>query len=167
MIHIVLIIIFIAAWLLRYPRRSTRSVGFRTQRTAWTLIRQWDDVAMEEFGDEPVDNQQVRVVAPRIARQAAAYVRTKIALPSECEANRLVVTRLVQEFLRERGVRPTHQLAILPLAASLSFVPTAFDVEARDLEATAAFRRRKDVYAADRRGGVWGWLCGRGRSRAD
>lgn len=137
-------------WLL--PRPHTRVLTYRVHANADATVAEWDNHDAEEVEEDVVKEEAAHrgMRRQRVVRMAAAYVRTKIALPKRSEANYLVVTRLVQEWLKDRGVRPSHQLAILPLAVELAFCPTAHDVEARDLAAAHAFTERERQFNASR-----------------
>lgn len=73
----------------------------------------------------------------RMVRAASAAARVKVGFPNATEANRLVVGRLVRDYMVERGVRPTHIQCLAPLATALCFIPTQADVEARQMLASS------------------------------
>jgi len=89
---------------------------------------------------------------------AAAFVRCKIGLPKDNEANRLVVRRLVSEYLSElKDLRNGQRMLMEPIAVMLAFQPTSADVFARDLEASAELTLRRDDYRAVRYHHEDGW----------
>jgi len=86
----------------------------------------------------------------RCVRLAVAHVRANLGgLPRRTEANRLVVGRLVSAFLTERGVRPTHQLRIAPIAVAASFIPTDTDIVARQIDASVSAASRRLMEGAE------------------
>lgn len=93
------------------------------------------------------------------AKRAASHVRAKIGLPEYRQANVMVASRLVRDYLSECGVRPSHIAAIAPIAVALVFVPTAADIEAKQMLATAAAVERREAmdanYYTDLRGNGW------------
>lgn len=86
----------------------------------------------------------------RVVTRAVAYVRAKIGLPKRTAANELVVRRLVSEFLKDLGVRPTHQMRIAPIAVEVSFMPTRSDILARDMAGSTPAVDAREDYHADR-----------------
>lgn len=100
----------------------------------------------------------------RVVVRAVAHVRAKIGLPKRTLANEMVVRRLVSEFLKELGVRPTHQLAITPIAVEMAFVPFKADIFARDVAASMPVAVAREAYSVDRvvgRRSIMDYLLGR------
>lgn len=100
------------------------------------------------------------------AKRAASHVRAKIGLPEYRQANVMVASRLVRDYLSECGVRPSHVAAIAPIATALVFVPTAADIEAKQMLAAAAVVERREAMEADyytdlRGSGLFGMLRAR------
>lgn len=99
----------------------------------------------------------------RLVRQAAAHVRAKVGLMKRTSANAMVARKLVCEFLDElKDLRKSHHVAIVPYAVELAFVPTVYDLEARDMAGCEEWAWRREQHDADRevvRGGWWfGWF---------
>lgn len=99
----------------------------------------------------------------RAARRAAAHVRAKVGLLKRTEANDLVVGRLLRDYLSEKGVRPTHVVAIEPIARTYYYMPTTEDIYARQLDASRSAveqrARYEATYYTDIPGrGLFGWF---------
>lgn len=84
----------------------------------------------------------------RCARQCAWYVKSKVGLPKRTEANREMVSRLARDWLRDRGLRPSHICRVAPIATALVFVPSADDVDARQIDACTAAVDAREAYEA-------------------
>lgn len=97
----------------------------------------------------------------RIARAAAMEVKAKVGLLKDTEANNLVAGRIIRDYLKERGLRPSHIAQIAPIATVLALMPMRADVEARKMRATAQAYERGEEYYGDwvsvvrRRYGGW------------
>jgi len=149
---------------LDHPIQHVRKIGDKTEKLAERMLADWDGCADEE--DETSDNTPVRVrftvhgraversagmsVAQlsnsRVVREAAASVRAKVGVVKRTAANELMVGRQVSQWLTEKKVRDTHRLAITPYAIELCFLPTKYEVEARDLAATKTWCDRREDY---------------------
>jgi len=147
------------------PIQHVRKIGDKTEKLAERMLADWDGCADEE--DETSDNTPVRVrftvhgraversagmsVAQlsnsRVVREAAASVRAKVGVVKRTAANELMVGRQVSQWLTEKKVRDTHRLAITPYAIELCFLPTKYEVEARDLAATKTWCDRREDYS--------------------
>jgi len=82
------------------------------------------------------------------AKRAASYAKAKLGLPKYSEANVLVVSRLVRDYLQEVGMRPSHIAAVAPLAVSLTFIPTHADIEAKQVYASQAAVEAREAHDA-------------------
>jgi hypothetical protein len=87
----------------------------------------------------------------RYAPRVAALVKAEFGLLPHTGANVLVVQKFVRDAMRSHKVRPAHISYLMPIAVSLSFVPTRGDVMAKQLLATRAVADR----IADASGNYW------------
>lgn len=150
-------------------------------KAAGKIVRAFEDDDGDDPVREPTGPVSVRVQVAgvvrkddisdraRVVRRAAACVRAKIGLPKRSEANYLVVRKLVVEYLETiPDLRKVHYLKIVPLAVELVFVPTKYDIEARDFAGSSFVVERRADYHADRAVEVQGWgpwgLFGRKRA---
>jgi len=158
-IIIVLIGWYVASQLL--PRSSDRHVSAGALKKARVLAKQFEedsgDSDAEEADDvvepagETVKNPTKDLDKSKLVRLAAAHVRAKVWLLKRNQANAAVVRKLVCDFLDGRkDLRKTHYLRIVPYAVELAFIPTIYDIEARDFAASADWVERRDEYDADR-----------------
>lgn len=127
------VIAFIIYWIL--PHRVMGTVPASVQRLAGQLV---ESMEPEDGEEEKELDGSTKVGRQRCAKMAAAYVRSKVGLMKRTEANRQVAGRLIRDHLQERGVRPTHIMAIAPIAEVLCFVPTEADITAAQLLASTA-----------------------------
>jgi len=160
-------IVAAATWV--KPRAQVRRVSKSVEKRSRKVISSFETEALDEDPEDtgcPQEPGDVRVritvggalpkPSPRferskIVRLAAAHVRAKVGLLKRTEANMMVARKLVNEFLEDRkDLRKTHWLAIVPLAVELAFVPTIYDIEARDMAGTLEWSGRREAYAADR-----------------
>lgn len=147
-------------------RQQVREVGSQAERLASHCLQEWDDDLEGEdsgVGDSDGEPLTVRLIVRgreyarnagmskreligcRLVRRAADYARMKVGLPKDNEANRLVVRRLVQEYLDGvKDLRLSHRKVIEPAAVAMAFIPTETDVLVADMEASAAFSRRRE-----------------------
>lgn len=156
------------------PTPSRRVVSKKSEADARKALASWDlsateDVDAEEENPDP-DHVVVRFMTrgrevvrsagatarqlsdARIVREAAAAVRADVGLLTRTAANALVARREVSKFMEKRKVRPTHQMALVPYAVELCFLPTKDDVAARDWAASQSWCDRREDYAAVRVG---------------
>lgn len=160
------------------PRAPLRPVPVSAEKKAAKVIRAYELSALEEDPDEEPTNLEtgeVRVQlrvggvprpresgaigsSARVVRRAAAHVRAKIGLPKRTEANVLVARKLVTEYLEGLpDLRQLHYLQIVPLAVELAFIPTVYDIEARDIAASMAAVSRREAYGDTRYTIMPGW----------
>lgn len=84
-----------------------------------------------------------KVDRERYARCVVDEVRLKFGVPSKTSANLLAIRRFAASIMQKHGVRPSHQVKMLPFVVAAAFVPTMQDVEsARWLECAEASERR-------------------------
>jgi len=107
--------------------------------------------ASQEPEDDCVGGEGV-CIKKRCQRLAVEHVRATVGLVTENEANRKMVTKLVLDYIKGRGMRPSHISFYAPVAIELCFVPTEQDVLAQ------AVRRSSTKAHAKRRLGL-GSLC--------
>jgi len=87
-----------------------------------------------------------------MATAAAMYVKSRRGTPMKSAANDLVIGRMAGDYLRRSNVRPSHIAALLPLVTQLVYLPTKYDVEAREIASSVEFaQRRKEYYLAGSR----------------
>lgn len=154
----------LAYWSL--PRGQYRPVSKGAEKRAGKMARDWETDAVCDEEETGVGEGEVKVrlavggVArkevptlerSKLVRRAAAHVRAKVGLLKRNAANSMVVRKLVCEFLDDiKDLRKTHYLAIVPYAVELSFVPTFYDIDARDMAATADWTGRREQHDAER-----------------
>jgi len=166
---------YVAVWLVgaiarRLGKPAVRRVSKHVESIATLAIKQWDDDLDGEVLKEPSEElvrvtisvrgkervysaglTQRQLLSAPVVRRAADHVRTKIGLPKDNEANRLVARRLVQEYLDGvPDMRLSHRKVIEPMAVMLVFTPTSTDVLVADMEASVAAVRRREELAATR-----------------
>jgi len=87
----------------------------------------------------------------KMAAYMGAMCRTSLNLGVDSVANRLVARRWLMARLDEvKDLRLKHRVAILPLALEVVFIPSNYEVEARDMSKSEAVTRRLESYAEDR-----------------
>lgn len=107
--------------------------------------------------EETLDEFMARLRAPpRIADGEAKYMRfaalvarevkCKMGLPKRTKANWIVATELVNKVLAERDVRKVDRAHFAPLATQMVFIPTRFDVVARQLALSDTVQQRHDEF---------------------
>lgn len=149
---ILAVILFSIFWVGK--RRTVRMIDANTEWQGKVAIAELDNIVDDDGGplgpgDYPVSGRMT--ASSRIVQRAVAAVRNKVGLLKRNEANSLVVRKLVVEYLDSLpDLRKTHQLAIVPLAVELSFVPTKYDIMARDIAGSRAAVERREDYGADR-----------------
>lgn len=84
----------------------------------------------------------------RIVREAAAAAKVKFGLPKATEANLLVVSKYIRDWLDDHGVRPTHIEGITPHAVALVFIPTRADIEMKEMLAAPVAVAQQRLYEA-------------------
>jgi len=73
-------------------------------------------------------------------RLAVDHARAELGTVKDNAANRLVVSRVIRNFMVERGMRKTHVAYYFPVAVELYFIPTDQDVFAAEVRRTQAVR---------------------------
>lgn len=178
MITIISLIMVLIALVWVRPRPTLRVVSATTQLSSQKLIDDFADGAEEEepersvtestpgtvsvrlvvAGEQPTKPQVDKRDTSRIIRLAAAHVVKRIGLPKRTEANVMVARRLVVEYLETiKDLRTTHYLRIVPLAVELAFIPTRYDIAARDLAACAQAQENREAFDIDRAAVRPGW----------
>lgn len=130
--------------------------------------------------NETLDEFMARLRAPpRIADGEAKYMRfaalvarevkCKMGLPKRTKANWIVATELVNKVLADRDVRKVDRAHFAPLATQMVFIPTRFDVVARQMALSDTVQARHDEFTGE--GRAWrrrwartlglGWLMPR------
>jgi len=67
----------------------------------------------------------------RFASKVAHVIKGRLGyLPTRTEANRMMVGKMVRDYMREVHVREDHVSRHLPLATALVFVPTPHEIDA-------------------------------------
>jgi len=139
-----------------------KCVSWFDEARAAGSVKAVDDACEDDEGAEVVEAGVPVAGRRRFASHVANVVRARIGgTPRRTEANRLMVQKMVRDYMKERCVRESHMPLHAPLACSLVFVPTKYEVEAAKFEATAVADERSD----DVRGwgrfvpsGAWGFL---------
>jgi len=130
-------------------------VSRKDERNAAEIIRSADVECEADDGAEKVVDGRPEAGSRAFASHVANVVRARIGgTPKRTEANRLMVQKMVRDYMKERNVRESHMPRHAPLACALVFVPTKFEVEAKKFEGTLAVRRR------DEDAGLWGHVAG-------
>jgi len=153
-----------AGWFILHGRRPSRIVGGAVERGADAFLSQLDRDNHEDtpFGMDPNLAPETPLPgcadgsAKRWAVHCSHVVRARLGgTPTRTEANRLMVQKMCRDYMKERGMRDAHMPRHLPMAVALAFVPTKWEVEARQFEASAAVSDR------DGDAGLWfrylGW----------
>jgi hypothetical protein len=99
------------------------------------------------------------VTLGRYQKYLVSSAKAKYGLLLRTEANRLMVQHWVSEQAKAHGVRPSHIVKILPIVVVMVFVPTAWDIEAKRIEATAEVANRTEgAKSWERAEKVPGWM---------
>lgn len=112
--------------------------------------------------------RRTRAKYPRCAVITAHHVKSQMGPVKRTEANRLVAARIARDYLKDRGVRPTHMNQIIPIALALVFTPTEADILEQQLMGSTAFVEADEDHTAtyhSRGSGLVGWLLGTKRAR--
>lgn len=148
--HTMIITIVVIFLLLAFLRRCFRRRAYQLPTGVNRLANRLDDAdsrALDRDDEEFVVAECSRPVGrSKAARRAAAHVRSKIGLPKMSEANRLVAGRLIRDFLSDSGVRPSHIVAIEPIALFLVFLPRREDILGKQLEHSMLMVERQAEY---------------------
>lgn len=125
------------------------------------LLRLMREDAGFEFGDLTIEIDDAKPLRKRtrnrFARLMVDEIKAKIGPLNHSDANKLVVGREFRKLAEEKGVRPSHVIALAPIVVAAYFVPTVHDVDAH---MWVASREYKDSVAYRRGGlmerlGVW------------
>lgn len=153
------------------PHTQTRNVDIAVECVAGKMVKSLD-LAVDDAGDELKAGELPKGGKPisetsRVVTRAVAYVRNKVGLLKRSDANAMMARRLVVEYLDTiKSLRHSHQMAIVPIAVEMCFLPSCYDIQARDIAGSRQFRERRDAYDADRAYiGGWGPLGIFGRRR--
>jgi len=116
------------------------------------LARHVDEIddEVEECSSRPVADEPRRITFGKRKTFIAACVleaKVQFGLPTDCEANRLMIRKFVRDMMVERGMRPTHIAGFLDLVVELVFVPSEDQILARRLRASVAWATRRERYA--------------------
>jgi len=95
--------------------------------------------------------------AARFAAIIAREVKCKMGLPSRTRANWLVAQELVNKALAERFVRKCDRLVFAPIATQLVFVPTRYDIIAKQFAHSEAVGRELEEMQGVQRT-FWQWI---------
>jgi len=104
--------------------------------------------AAAEPADLPEGTTEEKCTAAKCERMAIEHVKSKIGFIRETEANRLVVGRLVRDYMNAMGMRPSHICRHAPMAVELYFVPTDVEIAAAEIRRTrtkAQYVKRLDA----------------------
>lgn len=111
-------------------------------------IPSWTD----DLGENPCPRRFRR--KHKMATAVAMYVKSRRGTPMRSAANDLVISRMAGDYMRRSNVRPSHIAALIPLVTQLVYLPTKYDVEAKELASTVEFaQRRKEFHLAGSRPG--------------
>lgn len=83
---------------------------------------------------EPITIKEHRRIHKKHYNQFAvcvlASVKMKFGVPKKTAANYLAIQRYAGELVKQRGVRPTDAVKIIPYVVSAAFIPTTDDLQA-------------------------------------
>lgn len=89
-----------------------------------------------------------------------AELKVKFGVPLDTAANRLAVRRSAADICKKHGLRPTHIMRVLDKCVAYTFMPCAFELEARMVENSRTVTAFKADYhrASPNRWGQWNAL---------
>lgn len=126
-------------------RRPHGVISRSVERAAAAACSDLDDVDSIGDGDEDFPlpwSDTTR--SKRWAVHVSHVVRARLGgTPTRTVANKLMVQKMCRDYMKERGMRESHMPAHMPMAVTLTFVPTKYEIQARQLEASAEFAARE------------------------
>jgi len=78
---------------------------------------------------------------------AVAHARAKIGVVADNAANRMVVSRVIRDYMSGRAMRPSHVAFYAPVAIELYFIPTSQDVLAMGIKRSQAKAKAEALLA--------------------
>jgi hypothetical protein len=112
-----------------------------------SLLGDRDPIQVVLGGENPgsrVESKRGRRKSSRltIAADAAAFAVSIVGRLKDTAANRLVLSKVVRDYLQEKKVRPATIARNFGLAVELALVPTEGEIEGQKLKASRAVERR-------------------------
>lgn len=99
------------------------------------VLRHVDDATVEE-GEEEEAFYTPRMPRGRFQGKVVAIAKAEFGHLQRTEANRLMVRKFMRDFMRERGMRPTHIAQHLDVSVACFFIPSDQDILAHQVGAT-------------------------------
>lgn len=145
-----------AIWVVLQRRRFNNE---RVERRARFLLGAVDDVERLEIDVHGrARKREWSKSRNSITAELIWEVKYKFGSIPRNEANVLMVSKYVRDYLRERGVRPQDACAIYPFVVECSFIKYKFEIDAERMAVTRAAEYKKEEESLQKR--AWPWWLG-------
>jgi hypothetical protein len=133
-----LIVIFIVIFcLVAWWYRLSRFIPMSVERHVVNVMANIDD---GDFSEEEKDETfyDPKMKRGRFQARLVCVAKAEFGLLPRSQANKLMVRKFLRDYMRERGMRPTHIVQHLDVSVALVFIPSEQDVIAHQLGASKA-----------------------------